>query len=155
LPAVGAWGEGPFDNDVAGDWSYDFEGLDAQEGFGMLTAALSIGAPRRRGLPWKRPRDDAGYLDADEGSVAVAAAEVVAYLADRAPPAPVYGEDAYAWADRTAASADVELVRLALAALDRVTGEGSELADLWDESDGAGWRASVDSIRHRLAASIS
>lgn len=150
---VGAWGEGPFDNDVAADWAADFQGLDAQEGFGLVEAALQAAAAPVRRRVWKRRGDGGGYLDADDGSLAVAAAEIVAYLIDRSPPPPVYGEEAYSWADRTGATADTELVRLALAVLARVVGEASELADLWDESDAAEWRASIRRIEERLQSS--
>lgn len=149
LLGVGAWGNGPFDNDAAGDWAADFEGLEAQEGFGLVEAALQGAAAPARGRWWKRGGGGRGFLDADDGSLAVAAAEIVAYLIDRRPP-PVYGEEAYAWAGRTGASADAELVRLALAALARVAGPESELAALWDESDAAGWRASIRRIEERL-----
>jgi hypothetical protein len=149
---MGAWGEGPFDNDAAGDWAYDFEGLDAREGLGLLQATLSRAAPARRGRLWKRGGAGEEHLDADDGSVAVAAAEIVAHLVDGSPPPDAYGGEVYAWAARTSATADRPLVDLALVALGRVTGERSELADLWDESDGGAWRSSIRQIEQRLQA---
>jgi hypothetical protein len=58
---MGAWGEGPFDNDDAGDWAHEFDGVDEATGVQVLTDALDLG--------------EAGdYLEAPEGTTAVAAA---------------------------------------------------------------------------------
>jgi hypothetical protein len=131
---MGAWGSGPFENDDAGDWVYDLEGADD---FALLHDALDVAKTR--------------YLDSGEGAVAVAAAAVVAAALD---PAAADGlpEDVRAWLDAHARQVEPSDARLAVAALDRVLGERSELAELWDEApDGPAWREGVVVLRGRLA----
>ncbi|MQY06971.1 DUF4259 domain-containing protein [Actinomadura macrotermitis] len=41
---------------------------------------------------------------------------------------------------------------LAVQALDRVTGENSESAELWDEDDGGPWREQFRQLREALSA---
>jgi hypothetical protein len=133
---MGAWGEGPFDNDDAGDWAYDFEGADQSEGLRLLTEALDVG-------------DD--YLEAPEGAVAVAAATVVTWLRDPSSiPDSAYGEDAAAWVRASGVSPSDELRSAARRALDRVRSDDSELAELWAEADGESWRASIGELATRL-----
>lgn len=50
---------------------------------------------------------------------------------------------------RGASVADSDVV-LALAALARVTGENSELAELWAEGNDREWSQSVEDLRSRL-----
>ena len=131
---MGAWGSGPFENDDAGDWVYDLEGADD---FALVRDALDVAGSR--------------YLDAGEGAAAVAAAVVVAAALD---PSGVEGvpEAVTAWLDSHARQVDPGDRRLATAALDRVVGERSELAELWDEApDGPAWREGVAALRARLA----
>lgn len=133
---MGAWGAGPFDNDDAGDWAYDFEGADAPEGLRLLAEALDVG-------------DD--YLEAPEGTVAVAAAAVVTWLQDPASiPESAYGEDAAEWVRSAGVAPTGELRAAARHALDRVRSDESELAELWAEGDGDAWRASIEELSTRL-----
>ena len=131
---VGAWGTGPFDNDDAGDWFY---ALEESGGLGparaALTEALAAG----------------DYLELPEANNAVAAAAIIAATLDKA----VEGlpEHVGTWLGAGHDDATADDARLALRALDRVTGENSEAAELWEESDSvAGWTASIDDLRARL-----
>ncbi len=138
---MGAWGEGPFDNDTASDWVYEFDDADQPSGLHHIQAALvraaSVGA------------DD--YLDSDAGVEAVAAAELVAAIrgldVERSP----YNESALDWVARTTPIADLALVDLAVSALDRVVAANSELAQLWDEAQLTSWRGSVESRKTSFA----
>ena len=136
---MGAWGEQPFDNDDAGDWGYEFDGADEATGMALLADALDLGAA-------------GDYVESPEGSTAVAAAEVLSCMLDhRAIPDSPYGEDPASWVRATGARPDDELVAAALAALDRVRSDNSELAELWAESDDDGaWRDSLARIETRL-----
>ncbi|MBX3468564.1 MAG: DUF4259 domain-containing protein [Planctomycetes bacterium] len=91
------------------------------------------------------------YLDADVACEALAACEVLARLAGRPGYQNAYTESVDDW---VAAHADLAvppaLVARATAVIDRVLGERSELAELWDEGDGAPWRATVDDLRRRV-----
>lgn len=133
---MGAWGAGPFENDDAGDWSYGFDGADEASGHRLLAEALHLGAPDE-------------YVEATAGSVAVAAAAVVSWL--HAPdeiPDPPDGESPAAWVRAVGPGPYTELTAAALAALDRVRGDDSELAELWDGDEA--WPASLDQIEARL-----
>jgi hypothetical protein len=131
---VGAWGEGPFENDDAGDWAWELDDLDRVAGLQLLDAAFSA-------------VNGSEYVEAPDGAVAVAAAQVVAWmLAPGHIPDSPYGESAVAWIRSTGGPPpDATLVASARQALQRVQGEGSELAELWDESGGA-WRADVQRL---------
>jgi hypothetical protein len=132
---VGTWGEGAFDNDSAADWSHEFDGADHAAGMTLIKTALQRAAD--------------GHLGTRDGELAVAAAELVAYLADQPTDETAYNRAAFDWADRVDAAADPELVSLAVRALARVIGEESELADLWDEEPGQ-WRISMTELTAKL-----
>lgn len=129
---MGAWGTGPFENDTASDWVYELEDVDD------LTLALDA-LERVRGV---------SYIDADDATIAIAAAEVVAAAGGR-PHADLPPEVA-AWL--RSAQVDVESwhAERAAAAIERIRGDDSELAELWAESDEADWRSSLDDLTTRL-----
>jgi len=145
---MGAWGAGSFDNDVASDWAADLaDGGD----LAMVRDTLATAA--------RCPADE--YLESDEGAEALAAAEVVAAAAGRAikaVPMGTSGPHALAWAGAHPGAGHVDLVELALEALDRVEGAESELAELWAQETAAGagagsqeWFSEVEDLRNRLA----
>jgi len=129
---MGAWGPGPFDNDDALDWIDDL----IESGINALGATLEIAA-------------DGDTLEAPDASMALAAAEVVAALYG-SPARELPGEVIEWVADYGRALPD-ELAPLARKAAERVRRE-SELKDLWEESDPAGWYAAVDDLLRRLPA---
>lgn len=137
---MGAWGEGPFDNDDAVDWADEFEGADEATGMQLLADALDVG--------------EAGdYLQSPEGSTAVAAAEVVSWTIDpEAISDSPYSEAPAAWVRTANPTSNASLIAVALAALDRVRSDNSELAELWAESDDTAWRESLAQIETRLRA---
>ncbi len=137
---MGAWGEGPFDNDDAGDWAYEFDDADEATGVQILADALDLGGPDE-------------YVEAPDGTIAVASAAVVSWLHDPAaiPDSPD-GESALAWVRRANPTPNAALDAAALAALDRVRSDQSELAELWAESEDTAWRESLAEIEARLRA---
>lgn len=137
---MGAWGHGPFDNDDAADWASQFSELDGPAGLAAIFEALhSVAAD--------------GYVEAPEGSAAVAAAQVVAHLvAPESTSDTAYGSAALEWATRTGVTADATLIRAARSALDRVAADDSELAELWDEAGPSDWMADLERLRSILAA---
>jgi hypothetical protein len=112
---MGAWGEGTLENDAALDWLGD---LTEHPQIQTITIALSEAA------------NETDYLDADLGSEALVAAELVAYALGHAPKAPD---------ERlTALAAELDGLRdyqdLATQAVTVVADpERSELFDLWTE----------------------
>ncbi|NTW39790.1 MAG: DUF4259 domain-containing protein [Cellulomonadaceae bacterium] len=132
---MGAWGTGIFDNDDAADWAY---GL-ADGGIAYLEESLDVVTPN--------------YLEIGEGTGALAAAETVARMLGRGGTSSAYSEDVDAWVATQTDPPPASLVEAALAAVDRVGGEESELAELWAESgDEDGWRASLDDLATRLSS---
>lgn len=137
---MGAWGSGPFENDDALDWALDLQDA-SEEGPAFLQEYLE------RVADW--PKDE--YLEAPEGTVALAAAEVVASMKGQRPGK--LPESVEAWLQgRT--PPDAKLVQLADAAVAR-TLSNSELAELWDEAepaDAKAWRDHCASLQKRLKA---
>ncbi|PLW72436.1 DUF4259 domain-containing protein [Streptomyces sp. SCUT-3] len=129
---MGTWDVGPFDNDTAADFCGDLDEAAPNERKSIVHDALA------------RVIGTAGYLEAPESEEAVVAAALVAAQCPGGEPAdPVYGPDE-PLPDLTG------LRDLALQALDRVTTEPSELMDLWAESEGDPWRATIDRLRSTL-----
>lgn len=116
---MGAWGTGPFDNDDAGDWVYALE----DDGVTAVRSALDV------------PAEPA----AEKAAAAVAAAAVVA-LAHGAPVESSEEVDEWLTAADPAALEELRgLAPAAAAALHRVL-DGSELAELYDETGDGDWR---------------
>jgi hypothetical protein len=136
---VGTWGEGAFDNDTAADWARKFDGADLESGMRLIEAALGLAAATPAG----------GYLSCRDGDLAVAAAELVAYIADEPADENAYNATALDWADWTDPEVEPPLLDLACQALTRVAGEGSESAELWDEGSST-WRESVAELAAKL-----
>lgn len=129
---MGAWGERPFQNDSALDWLGE---LDEVEDLRATLASVA-------------EADD--YVEVDDGSAAIAAAEIVAAARD--------GKldrltgDARAWLSRHAKQFADSDRALAVRAVERVLGPDSELADLWDEGGTDNeWRRDVAGLVARLA----
>jgi hypothetical protein len=135
---VGAWGPGPFENDDASDWAWSFEGVDAATGLALIHSALATTADAE--------------LEAADAAVAVAAAQVVAWIVAGDPGEADDGSDAAAWISDASPTADEALRNEARGALNRVL-EGSELADLRQEADAVdrdAWSRSLDAIAATL-----
>jgi Domain of unknown function (DUF4259) len=138
---MGAWGTGIFENDDAMDWAADFGRAPSER---LLREAFEavVGVE--------------DYLERDEGSCALAAAEVLAAASRR--PCRDIPRTLRDWATANQGVATPELVAQALAAIDRVMIVGSsELAELWAETandaDAATWVINIDNLRQRLDSS--
>lgn len=132
---MGAWGEKAFQNDSALDWLSDFEA----DGLAALHDVLGAVADT--------PADD--YLDVDDGSPAIAAAEIVAAALgqgrERVPKSVVR------WLDANPSAITADDRELARRAVERVVGEGSELRALWDDAGlDSDWHADVRILLTRL-----
>jgi len=136
---MGAWSHESFGNDDAGDFGYELEEADDL-------------APVEAALDAVLESPD-GYVDAGDACQAIAAAEVIARLQGRWGTRDTYSETVDAWVEKMKLEPPAELVDKAVIVLDRIVGEDSELAELWDESeDGESWRAAVDELRGRVRA---
>lgn len=134
---MGAWDVDTFDNDMACDWAYELEDCEdlavVEE---ALEAVLQVG-------------DD--YLDSDEACAALAACEVLARLKGNFGKRDSYTETVDKWVEAHPQTPPEPLVEMALKVIDRIRTAPSELLDLWEESDAAGWSAAVEDLRGRVA----
>ena len=137
---MGAWGEKAFQNDSALDWLDELE-ADGLPALHDILAAVA-----------GSPADD--YLDVDEGSPAIAAAEIVAaalgHGRDRIP------KRVIRWLDANASAITADDLVLARRAVERVVAEGSELRELWDDAGlDSEWHADVRILLTRLGGDPS
>jgi hypothetical protein len=137
---MSAWGEGAFENDDAADWSGDFGNVDLAAGLRLITDALSA----------ITQADDIADLDYTTETLAVAAAELVASINGQPIDASPYNETARQWIARVRPIPDPALTDLARLAVSLITGPNSELAELWDQSESAGWRSAMGALRDKL-----
>ena len=130
---MGAWGVGIYDNDAAADWAGELP----NRGVALIASAL-------------RAAFDDGYLDADVGAHALAAADVLGRL--RTGDVLIDSEHGPgSWILTQAASPSDELLQLAERAVDRVVGPESEIVELWRETDDFdAWLATVRTVVGRL-----
>jgi hypothetical protein len=128
---MGAWSDKAFENDAAQEWLA--EAAEAK----VSTAVRSALSTAAKGK---------SYLDVDEGSVAVAAAALLAAARDHN----VEGVPEAGQALLVGWKPTPSLVELAQRALDRVKGADSELASLWMESNA--WADGIKALEARLAA---
>jgi hypothetical protein len=131
---MGAWGRGSFENDSALDW---LENAFKPGGAAAVEAALRYAA--------EGPED--AYLDVDEASAVVAAAEFVAAARDG--DVSRLGVAGNYLAAHRSALASPHLVPVARQALDRVLRK-SELRDLWTEGPDQGWLNEMNGLSARL-----
>lgn len=130
---MGTWGVGSFENDGASDWVYE---LEASPGLAFLEETLEAGLAT-------------GYLETTEGENAVGAAETVACLLGR--PGEYIPESLENWVAANKLPVSPQLRAKAVAAVQRVQSEPSELLELWSEGEEAeAWRASLADLVVRL-----
>jgi uncharacterized protein DUF4259 len=134
------WGTGSFENE------------DAQKFLGQLKA---LGSDDLRKV-LARAADQEDYLEAPEGSIAVAAAEVVAALVavtKSGTPSPAAPREILDWiCKNNQEGASPGLVDVAGRAVDRVR-TNSELKDLWLEAEGLNeWSVALRELEGRLKA---
>lgn len=134
---MGTWQVGPFDNDDAMDYFDEVEETPDAEIPPKLRETLVAVV--------ERP----GQIELAEGHVAVAAACLVAAGRSRAAATGNSSVDAWLSTHRPAVTAEDQ--RVALAALDRVTGPDSEWMALWSSSpSGAAVEERIASLRQVL-----
>jgi len=128
---MGAWDATPFGNDDANDWTY---GLDDVDDLSLITVALdAVGE---------------GYIEAVEGSQAIAAGEVLTWLIGRPGERNAYTDKIAAWSEAHPLEVDEALVDRAVSTLRRVLSPDSELVELWAAQPQ--WRAEVLHVIERL-----
>jgi hypothetical protein len=131
---MGAWGHKTFENDSALDWLDELGGADVSFVGGALDSVAGA--------------EDDAYLEVDDASAALAAAELVAAALGKGDDR--LNEDAVAWLkDNRAAVGAIGAAR-ARRAVERVF-NSSELRELWDENGAdTEWHADVRELIARL-----
>jgi len=136
---MGAWGHGNFENDVAADWVYEI--FEPGDHVPYVTAAIAKVA--------QAPDDES--IDADDGCMALAAADVVAAWLGK--PGRDANDTVTVWAKAQASKGapDPALVAMAKSAVTRVR-DNSHVRTLWiDNPDGgADWLGTQADLLQRL-----
>jgi hypothetical protein len=134
---MGAWGTGSFENDAALDWLGELEG----GGVDMVRNALDAVADA----------DPEEYIDVDDASAALAAAEIVAAASGKGDDRVAKQKKLVAWIAAHREEVRAADVTVARRAVTRVI-KSSELQELWDEGGADNeWRPLVDELLRRLA----
>ena len=134
---MGAWGFGTFENDDACDYGAAIvQGRDVSGLERTLDQVLGIGV---------------SFLEAPNGSEALAAADIVARLMGRPGENTPYTKTIDEWVAALRITPSTQLIDKARRAVSRVLMEPSELVELWQESnDFESWKASVEALSERL-----
>ena len=134
---MGAWSHEPFGNDDANDWAY---GLEEVQDLSLIEQAIV------------QALDVEDYLEAPEGTNAVAAVEVLAKLLGKGTQSDAYTEKVDEWVKSVSIKPSAELLDKAKRVLVRVAGENSELQDLWGEAGSDEWAASIKALQVAISA---
>lgn len=133
---MGTWSHEPFGNDDANDWAY---GLEEVGDLSLVEQAID------------QALDAEAYLEAPEGSHAVAAVEVLAKMLGRGTQSDVYTEKVDEWIKSVDIQPSPDLLVKAKWVLARVAGDNSELAELWDEVASEAWAASIKALQAAIS----
>jgi hypothetical protein len=136
---MGAWGAGNFENDDALDWLGELE----------ETADLSL---VEQAILAVLTSDN--YVEAGEGCIALAAAEVMAALQDK--PVENLPEEVTTWIQTHNVTSDPKLVTDALIVVEKIRNhKESELRELWAEAEELEpWHAVLDDLSSRLGQQL-
>jgi hypothetical protein len=134
---MGAWSHEPFGNDDANDWAYELE--DVRD-LSFVERAIDEALNTEE------------YLEAPEGSNAVAAVEVLAKLLGKGTQSDSYTEKVDEWVKSVSITPSPELIDKAKRVLVRVVGENSELQELWGEAGSDEWAASIKALQVAISA---
>ena len=134
---MGAWGHGVFDNDTACDWAYS---LEESNDLSVVDAALDkVLATQTR------------YLEAGDSEEALAAVEVVARLQGNVGEKNSQTETVDAWVAKHRFDVSPPLARKALATIERILSEPSEILELWEENgEVETWKTHVENLKSRV-----
>lgn len=136
---MGAWSHEPFGNDTANDWAY---GLEDVQDLSLIEAAFDA-----------VNSNEGEYLDASVAEEAVAAAETLAHLLGRGAQMDSYTEKVQQWAKSVSARPNPALKNKARQALQRVLADGSELRELWEETEEfSDWQKSIRTLQVAIGA---
>jgi hypothetical protein len=137
---MGTWGYLAFDNDTTNDW---VDNLETVNNLSLIESTFD-------------ELEDVGdeYVDADIASEALGACEVIARLLGNLGYTNSYTEKIDRWVAAHQINPSPELVNRALAALDRILSDNSELCELYkegtEEDNNNDWHKVMEDLRKRL-----
>lgn len=135
---MGTWSCESFGNDSACDWAYDLE--EGPRDFSFVEKTLS-----------RAMAQDPADIDADTAVEAIAAAETLAKALGRGTRTDAYTERVDRWVAALTVRPDESLIATARHALSKIVAPGSELRELWEESDEfEEWQSAVRRLRSAL-----
>ena len=131
---MGTWGMKVFESDNTLDWLWD---LKDSNDTSLLAKALNP--------------EETSYLEATEGELILAAAEIINGM--RGTPREGLPEQAVTWIGAHRTLDVAPLLPKAVAGIDLVLGDASELNDLWKETgeDHARWVADLEQLKSLLS----
>lgn len=135
---MGAWGHGPFDDDAALDFVSDLE--EAEDPKEIIIEALDFAI-------------DSDYLETDEANAAIVSAAYIDSSINGTKYTTEGMDEPYEVDTFPARFPELDLSDLknkAVAALEKVIGEESELKELWDESEEPAWQQGIEEMIKRL-----
>lgn len=122
IRTMGMWSHEAFGNDQACDWAAE---VKESTGFTVIEQAFDQVIASQ----------DEDFVDADVGSVAHAAAEVLVHCFGRGTQELDFIDGLNQWIDQLSTQPSAALIQKAIQALDILTHENSELDELWQESN--------------------
>jgi Domain of unknown function (DUF4259) len=131
---MGSWGYLAFDDDYSADWCNE---LESHTDLRLARSTLS------------RVADPAGDLGSRAGNEGVAAAEILAICIGHG--LSVVTPALSRWISSLSDIPSDDDLTIAVAAVDRVLSDTSELRELWDEQPGDDWLRYMEGMRHRLS----
>jgi len=133
---MSCWAVDSFGNDDAADW---VAALVDQTDSGLVDEAIAD------------VLNTSGYLEAPSASQALAAIEVLAAILHRPSLALLQNEQLVEWVRDQGQTVSPQQRTSAIAAIDRIIGDESELRELWEESEEFGdWKKIIADLRLRL-----
>lgn len=135
---MGAWGHGPFEDDAALDFVWDIE--EAENPKDIIIEALSRAV-------------EAEYLEADEANAAIVSAAYIDSAVNGTKYTTPKMSEPYEVDTFPTRFPELDLSDVkskAIAALEKVIGEGSELKELWEESEEPAWQNGIEEMIKRL-----
>ncbi|MGJ8672827.1 DUF4259 domain-containing protein [Rubritalea sp.] len=131
---MAAWGTKTFEEDTANDWIQEL--IDADDAREFINESLST---------------EPGFIEADQGSIVLAASETLIALLDE-PRIGIPGE-LVDWVGDNECDDVSDLPVSALESIDRVLGEESEIRQIWSEAeDFDEWLENVEQMREVLVS---
>ena len=135
---MGAWGHRPFEDDAALDFVWDIE--EAENPKDIITEALTNAV-------------EAEYLEYDEANAAIVSAAYIDSAVNGTKYTTPEMSEPYEVDTFSTRFPELDLSDLkikAVAALEKVIGEDSELKELWEESEEPAWQQGIEEMIKRL-----